>query len=1094
MRISVTAPDAPGEASRPHYTGGRRVGRVAATQPESRQANVSRQLIDRRPECINVGCWNMRAKFSDERVLDAMTGGSLEVLLLSDPRLSGEPLPQGEAIEYTLTSQSRASSRIKTHVLRSTKVGLACRGKILQYQLLASERVLWADCRIRKKIYRLISVYVPPAIQRHRALAEEVFREVSDLVAATSSSKTLILGGDWNARAGFQRRTGTEREYGNHTYGGLNMNSPLLQELLTNSALCLPASFERRPWRKRWSWRHPKGNTFELDHFLCRQKERYIFCKIRARGDFAGKSDHRILVAKIALYQRRRFSPDQSVDPVRSLALCQDPETLNSFKERLGKLLEVQVDVANTLANTPQGYLEAGISIIRKEALATFPKKMENPPWLSEEYFAAKADLASFEASLQGRRITKQLSPILKAKRRKCEKLCRRDRRRRDNAIIKELEETRERNGLLFRAATSLNKRCEVFSTWKRTPLVVNGFALRSGIETAEAHADALEQRWSAPTAEYPPPQIRNPATREQAFAPPTLQEVVTAIHSLKKGKAAGPDGVPAELLQIGGELTAEWLHRLYTSFWDDPLNTYPEGLSESVIVMIGKPGKDLSKPENYRPIALLPTALKVLEKIILARMQETLEKRLFRCQAGFVRSRQMSEHSLTLRILAEQALANRDWFVGVFIDIKAAYDHVPRAKLLQILGHHGVPQGLLDLLNAMYSRSSFRVRHGTDTSSKRYIAKGLPQGSLLSPLLFNLFMQGLLDEYIQELDRNGLRGILRRKAVNDGNVHWPPRPDPGGELFGIRILVYADDITLLANSQPEAAGMAKLLHTIGLRYGLTLSPSKSSWAHFGSTDPQATTPLYLGDRGEPHDPNLEIPFSENIKYLGKIFDQTADEDALLNARVKAAWKCFFKNKRVLTKKSLSSGIRLRYANATVMATLYFGLETLTLKASSVSRIARFERALLRKVLVIPWRRDMPPSIVRETAARALKQEIWAPQKTRMRRLQLIGHILRSDTICRDLLFSTGLGLRKGKRKSYLNQITEDLRHAVLQSGASNAMELASDRLNYRQACYNYVKSHGDNGRFVCPVCQKDYVYVASFNKHLLLHTDSILV
>ena len=130
-------------------------------------------------------------------------------------------------------------------------------------------------------------------------------------------------------------------------------------------------------------------------------------------------------------------------------------------------------------------------------------------------------------------------------------------------------------------------------------------------------------------------PPILPPAKQEIDIScePPTRAEVEKAIKSLKNNKSAGPDNIPAEVLKADISASVNMLHGLLIKIWDQEY--IPSEWREGILVKLAKKG-DLSLCKNYRGIMLLSTAEKVLNRIILERMREAVERILRENQTGF--------------------------------------------------------------------------------------------------------------------------------------------------------------------------------------------------------------------------------------------------------------------------------------------------------------------------------------------------------------------------------------------------------------------------------------------------------------------------
>ena len=171
------------------------------------------------------------------------------------------------------------------------------------------------------------------------------------------------------------------------------------------------------------------------------------------------------------------------------------------------------------------------------------------------------------------------------------------------------------------------------------------------------------------------------PATQplEVNTGPPTKQETMKAIKSLKAGKAAGPDGIPPEALKADIQTSTDMLHPLLVKIWET--ETVPEEWRKGLLVKLPKKG-DLSSCNNWRGIMLLSIPGKVLSRIMLERLKASLDKRFRDEQAGFRQDRSCTDHISTMRIIIEQSLEWQTPLYSVFVDFQKAFDSVDRGVM----------------------------------------------------------------------------------------------------------------------------------------------------------------------------------------------------------------------------------------------------------------------------------------------------------------------------------------------------------------------------------------------------------------------------
>ena len=165
----------------------------------------------------------------------------------------------------------------------------------------------------------------------------------------------------------------------------------------------------------------------------------------------------------------------------------------------------------------------------------------------------------------------------------------------------------------------------------------------------------------------------------EEDLQPVLREEVEIAVASLKKGKSAGGDNIPAELAQAGGETMINVLTEIFNRIWRTGEWSTP--WTQSLIITLPKKG-NLQLCQNYRTISLISHSSKVMLKVILNRLKLQAEEIIPEEQARFRVGRSTTEQIFSLRILCEKYLQHQQNLYHVFIDFKKAFDRVWHAVL----------------------------------------------------------------------------------------------------------------------------------------------------------------------------------------------------------------------------------------------------------------------------------------------------------------------------------------------------------------------------------------------------------------------------
>jgi len=217
--------------------------------------------------------------------------------------------------------------------------------------------------------------------------------------------------------------------------------------------------------------------------------------------------------------------------------------------------------------------------------------------------------------------------------------------------------------------------------------------------------------------------------------------EIRRILKGLKNKKSNGPDAIPNVVLKKLPNSAHEFLAELINCI----LSTgyYPDSWKKANVIPIPKPGKPSNEAKNFRPISLLNSLSKVLEKVLHVRILEYCDANhlLPNNQFGF-RSKHSTVHAL-IRLFEEAIMGfnDRKITIAAFLDIEKAFDTMWVEGLIYKLINLEFPDYLIKIVFSYLKGRSFRVKLGDVVSDPVLVDDGVPQGSILGPLLFIIFM-----------------------------------------------------------------------------------------------------------------------------------------------------------------------------------------------------------------------------------------------------------------------------------------------------------------------------------------------------------------
>lgn len=347
--------------------------------------------------------------------------------------------------------------------------------------------------------------------------------------------------------------------------------------------------------------------------------------------------------------------------------------------------------------------------------------------------------------------------------------------------------------------------------------------------------------------------------------------EIIKFINQLKSDSANGSDAIPARLLKETANDIAPVISHLINLCFEQ--GKFPRQFKEVVTIPVFKSGNQ-NIEGNYRPISLISQISKIVEKAIKVRIMEFLEHTSFlsKKQFGF-RSNKSTQDAVynTCKTIYE-ALDERKKALALFLDLQKVFDTIPHDILLTKLENAGIRGIALELLKDYLSQRTQRVRVSGVYGAIDEVLCGIPQGTVLAPLLFLIYINDFC-----ELDIDGY-------------------------LTG-----FADDASIVIHANTWSEITSKTNHILKTvknwldEHRLTLNIEKTKYIAFGLTNvslPNEDLNITIHSRMCSNNETCVCPNLSSVKcirYLGVIIDQYLKWDEHINQLTKKIRRTFYK-------------------------------------------------------------------------------------------------------------------------------------------------------------------------------------------------------
>lgn len=850
-----------------------------------------------------------------------------------------------------------------------------------------SSRLISIRISARPHNITIIQVYAPTSEHEDEEV-EEFYEELDNIIKKTPKKDILLVLGDWNATIGpdaYQQWAGTVGKFG---LGNTNARGLRLLEFAQSHRLTIANTLHPHKKSRTVTWHSPGGLVHnQIDFILLPQRFKSSINKAQTRS-FPGAdigSDHNLVLTSLKLKLKLRRDNNKSPRIRFNLEKLKDPDTERIFQAQVGgkfaALATIDCDIDALAGSIKEVLLSTADEVLGKQRKRKQPWVTDDILDLCDERRALKRGRGRDPTSADKYRLVNQQirTRMKEAKEDWIEDQCcsveigmASGDSKKAYETLKALTKTQQRPATVIEdsAGQLLTENAAVLSRWTEYCQDLYNYKIEPDTSILQHHQTG---------------------TREAEDLPVLTDEVREAMHSLKGGKSPGVDNVPAELLKHGGDATTKAFTTLCQKIWEE--KKWPKEWAQSIIIPLPKKG-NLRQCQNYRTISLISHPSKVMLRIILNRLKPIAEELLAEEQAGFRAGRSTVEQIFNCRVMIEKHLEHQRQLYHNFIDFKKAFDRVWHDGLWQVMRSFNIEEGLIQMVAALYKNASSAVLLNNQLGEFFAMTIGVRQGCLLSPILFNIF----LEKIMQDTLHNHLTSI----SIG------------GRPLCNLR---FADDIDLMAGSNNELQDLTDRLSRRAGAYGMEISSEKSKVMIISTTDSSSNI-VMNGQKLE------EV---NSFKYLGATLTRDGCCTAEIRIRIGMATSAMSRLDRIWRSNSISFSTKHRLYKSLVVSILLYGCETWTLLAATEKKLQAFENKCLRKLLRISYREHKTNAYVRSTVTSLVGPHEPLLATVKRRKLAWFGHVTRHNTLSKTILQGTLEGSRRrGRpRKSWVTNIKE---------------------------------------------------------------------
>lgn len=866
-----------------------------------RECDVRQVIPDRQPATVRLNKNKNKTKIGTWNVRTLVQKGKLDNLLLEMKRLDISILGISEMRWKDQGMISKNGNKIiwSGGTTYQNGVGIILDPRLTQSykgHLAVSDRILMVKMKGPEVDVNILQVYAP-TVDAPDYDTNKFYQDLDKTRKMCKKSEVLIVMGDLNSKVG----RGTEGQVvGPHGLGERNDRGNLWVDWCrTNKLIITNTWFQNHP-RRLWTWLSPGDRTRNQIDFIAvsdRFRPGILNCKTYPGADI--DSDHVpvVLTLRVKLKAISRRKTKRRLN----LKICENPETQQEMRENFQiPVFDSNVptdeqfkEFQNSIQNVIQTHIPEETNVSRKE-------------WMTAEILNMMEERRSYE---RGSEKYRTINKDIKAKCKSAHE---------DFLDMKCCDISRNYNPNPKQAHQDIKMISGKRKNKAPSTCIKNkqGELLFEEEKIKERWEEYIGELYDDPDRDEPPLKFTHPLSGPEI----SKDEIEHALQQMRNGKATGPDEIPIEVIKALGESGIDALYILFNNIYNN--GQIPEDMCKSVFIALPKK-QGANTCETFRTISLMSHVTKLLLRICVNRMRKKINFEIAEEQYGFQPDKGTRNAIFVLRVLSERAIEVQSPLFICFVDYKKAFDRVKHKAILQQLESIGIDDKDLRLIQNLYYSQTATIRCGGCMSDPVAIKKGVRQGCVASPDLFNLYQETIM------------RGIADLEGVKVGGVN-------------INNIRYADDTAIIATSETKLQNLMDRVVNDSQALGMEVNTQKTECMVIKkNTATNVRCKIYIN--------GAELKCVKSFRYLGSIVTEDGRCQSEIKSRIAQAKCTFSELGNVLKNRTVSGKTKMNVLKCYVWSTLLYGCESWTLTADLRRRINAFEMWCLRRMERIPY-------------------------------------------------------------------------------------------------------------------------------------------